>query len=71
MVQREQAMEILQRHADSTTAELRSCLQELSNERERVGVGQAEVERLHERMEDMQKEMAAATRKVCFNCRFM
>ena len=64
MVQREQAIEVLQRHADSTAAELRSCLQELGNERERAASGQAEVERLHERMEDMQKEMAAAMKKV-------
>ena len=57
-------MEVLQRHADSTAAELRSCLQELGNERERAASGQAEVERLHERMEDMQKDMAAAMKKV-------
>jgi len=65
VAQREQAVEVLQRHADSTTAELRSCLNELSVERNKVAVGQAEVERLHERIEDMQREMTATMKKVC------
>ena len=67
-LQREQAVAVLQRHADSATADLRGCLAELRAERERVAVGQEEEAKLRDGAEDLRMELKGASRKVCGAC---
>ena len=64
-LQREQAVAVLQRHADSATADLRGCLAELRAERERVAVGQEEAVKLRDGVEELRMELRGANRKVC------
>ena len=64
-LQREQAVAVLQRHADSATADLRGCLVKLRAEREQLAVGQEEAAKLRDGVEELRMELKGASRKVC------